>query len=154
MSRYFPLFVNLEGKKIKVFGAGVIAARRIQALLDFGCLLTVTAPEASETVQKFAEEGRLIWKREAYRPGMVKGAFLVLAATDRPEVNARIREECHELGIPVNVCSDLTLCDFYFPGLAVKEELVVGVTAGGKDHKLARNVTERIRESLAAGELK
>ena len=47
MSRYFPLFVDLEHKKITVVGAGRIASRRIRTLLEFGADITVVAPEAS-----------------------------------------------------------------------------------------------------------
>ena len=47
MSRYFPLFVDLEQKKIVVVGAGRIAERRIQTLLSFEAQITVIAPEAS-----------------------------------------------------------------------------------------------------------
>ena len=50
-----------------------------------------------------------------------------------------------DLRIPVNVSSDKSLCDFYFPGLAVKDDLVAGVTAGGMDHKRARAASEAIR---------
>lgn len=148
MSRYFPLFIDLEGKRVCVFGAGTIASRRIRALLDFGCDLTVIAPDASTEVQRWSEEGQLLWKKVFYQPGMVQGAFLVLAATDEPEVNAQIRKECKVFGIPVNVSSDRELCDFYFPGLAVEGELVAGVTAGGGNHGLAREAAGRIREVL------
>ena len=61
------------------------------------------------------------------------------------EVNARIAAECRGKRIPVNVSSDKSLCDFYFPGLAVKDDLVAGVTAGGMDHKRARAASEAIR---------
>ena len=33
---YFPLFVNLSGKKILIVGAGSIALRRAEALSPFG----------------------------------------------------------------------------------------------------------------------
>ena len=42
---YFPLFVNLEGRRVLVVGGGKIAARRIRTLLEFGCEITVVAPE-------------------------------------------------------------------------------------------------------------
>ena len=69
MSRYFPLFVNLEGKKILVYGAGVIGFRRILALLEFGCELTVIAPRALPEVEKLAKEGRILFRRTVYHPG-------------------------------------------------------------------------------------
>lgn len=146
MSRYFPLFVNLEGKHVIVYGAGSIGSRRIFALLKFGCRLTVTAPEASGDVKKLSEEGRLVWRREPYMQGCIpEDASLVLAATDSPEVNAQIGAECRKKQIPVNVSSDKSLCDFYFPGLAVHGDLVAGVTAGGADHKRAHKAAEEIR---------
>ena len=42
---YFPLFVDLSGKKILIVGAGSIALRRAETLAPFGAELIVTAPE-------------------------------------------------------------------------------------------------------------
>lgn len=149
MSRYFPLFVSLEGKKIWIYGAGQIATRRISALLDFGCELTVIAPEASEEVKELFRERKLVWRQEKYAPGEIsEDVCLVLAATDQKEINARIGTECRSKKIPVNVSSDKSLCDFYFPGLAVSDSLVAGVTAGGEDHKKARAAAEKIRAAI------
>lgn len=146
MSRYFPLFVNLEGKQVFVYGAGKIGTRRILALLQFGCKLTVIAPKATKEVTGLSKAGSLTWRQEAYRPGQIPAdACLVLAATNAQEVNAQIGAECREKKLLVNVSSDKKLCDFYFPGLAVKEDLVAGVTAGGEDHKKARRAAEELR---------
>ena len=85
-------------------------------------------------------------KRAVYHPGEIKeDVCLVLAAVSDKEVNAQIAAECRGKRIPVNVSSDKSLCDFYFPGLAVKDDLVAGVTAGGMDHKRARAASEAIR---------
>ena len=43
---YFPLFVDLSGKKLLVIGAGHIAKRRIETLLRFAPSVTAAAPEA------------------------------------------------------------------------------------------------------------
>lgn len=146
MSRYFPLFVNLEGRKILVYGAGIIGTRRILSLLKFGCELTVTAPEASPEVERLAEEGKILWRKSVYHPGEIgKDVCLVLAAASDKDINAQIGAECREKQIPVNVSSDKSLCDFYFPGLAVKDELVAGVTAGGADHGRAKKAAGEIR---------
>ena len=52
------------------------------------------------------------------------------------------------MGITVNVCSDKNKCDFYFPGIVRKDNLVVGITASGNNHKAARETSNRIRELL------
>ena len=55
---YFPLFVNLSGKKILIVGAGSIALRRAEALSPFGAELMVTAPEGRPEMEKLAVSGR------------------------------------------------------------------------------------------------
>ena len=69
MSRYFPLFISLKGKKITVVGAGTVAARRIRTLLAFELELVVIAPEAAEEVQALADEGTICWSKESLLRG-------------------------------------------------------------------------------------
>ena len=79
---------------------------------------------------------------------IIENADLVLACTDDPELNGEIYSVCKCLGIPVNVCSDRRKCDFYFPGIVARDNVVIGVTAGGTDHRKAREVREKIERLL------
>ncbi len=54
---YFPMFIDLEGKKCLVVGGGRVAARKAVQLLDFGADLLVVAKEASPEMQRLAESG-------------------------------------------------------------------------------------------------
>ena len=121
---YFPLFVNLSGKKILIVGAGSIALRRAEALSPFGAELMVTAPEGRPEMEKLAA----VWNRRRFQEEDLEGAVLVLAATDDKELNSLVAELCRERGIPVNSCSDRTQCDFYFPGIARRENDGLGAS--------------------------
>lgn len=145
---FFPLFVDLSGKKILVVGGGKIALRRIRTLVGFTERITVVAPRLHPDLLPLETAGKLDVQRRAYAPGDVDGAFLVLAATNDPAVNETVRLDCKRLGIPVNVSSDRQGNDFYFPGIARKGDYVAGVTASGRDHTGAKKLTEAIRELL------
>ena len=147
-NKYFPIFVNLEEKEIVVVGAGTIAARRIKTLLPFCRHITAVAPEAAETIRELAESGSITWKKEAYARETIRYADLVLACTDDPALNSEIYSVCKCLGIPVNVCSVRRKCDFYFPGIVNRDNIVVGISAGGIDHRAARRVREKIERLL------
>ena len=108
---YFPLFVDLSGKKILIVGAGSIALRRAETLAPFGAELIVTAPEGRPEMETLAA----VWNRRRFQEEDLEGAVLVLAATDDEAVNSLVAELCRERGTPVNSCSDKTQCDFYFP---------------------------------------
>lgn len=150
---YFPLFVDLSGRNIRVFGGGAVATRRIKALLEFGAKVYVTAPEISKELETLSgQQENLVLTFRRYRPGELEGEGIVLAATDDPQVNDAICQECQRKGIWVNVASDKEKCDFFFPGIARAGEITVGVTAGGSSHRKAAEVTEKIRRLLAAWE--
>ena len=150
------LWRRKDGKEISdISGSGrqrdpcVRASRRVETLLPFSPRLTVHAPRVTAQLQKAALEGRLSLQRERYEAGSIGlETFLVLAATDDPAVNETICEECRRKGILVNACSDQSLCDFHFPGIASKGDLVIGVNAGGQDHHLAKRWTDRIRKEV------
>ncbi len=172
MGTYFPIFINLEGKKVQVFGGGNIAARRVSALLEFGAEVHVTAPEISRKLEELAKQkGNLKLHYRPYQPGELanaglkiaaadggagnsregwecRKAALAIAATNDETVNDMVYQECRKEGIPVNVASDKEKCDFFFPGIAKEGDITVGVTAGGKDHKKAAQVTAQIRGFL------
>lgn len=145
---YFPLYVDLSGKDILFVGGGAIAARRIAALQPFADCVTVVAPEAESSVAEGTESGNVKWILREFEEEDLEGRDIVFAATDDKELNAQIAAACREKGIPVNNASDRQLCDFYFPGIVMQGETVVGVSASGEDHKKARRVRERIQEIL------
>lgn len=145
---YFPLFVDLSDKKIVVAGAGNIAGRRIKVLTDFCADITVIAPQASDEVLNLADEGEIKLIKKPYEKEDINGAFIVLAATDDPDLNKKIHNDCKEKGITVNISSDKTLCDFYFPGIVKDGSMVVGVSASGTAHKKARLVREAAKEAI------
>ena len=63
-------------------------------------------------------------------------------------INAQVVRECRKKNIPVNNASDRDQCDFYFPGIAKDGDTVVGITSGGRDHKLAAKISQAVRNVL------
>ena len=147
---YFPLFVDLTKKSIIVIGAGKIAARRVKSLLPFVGDMKVIAPEVSSEITEMAASsgGALVIEQRPFESSDLDGADMVLAVTNDKELNTRIGTLCNEKKILVNVSHEKELCDFYFPGVVQKDNVVIGITASGKDHSEARKVTEQIRAMM------
>ena len=149
MATYFPMFLNMTDRQVRVFGGGRIAARRVRVLLEFGAKVQVTAPEISEELEELAKKTEnLTLEYRKYRPSELQEADFVIAATNDEQANTIIFRECRHKNIWVNVASDKEKCDFYFPGIAREGDITVGVTANGKDHRKAAEVTEEIRKLL------
>ncbi len=145
---YFPLFFDLGHKKALVAGAGKIASRRAKILAEFGAEVLVVAPSGSKEMEQLAAENLVCWEQRCVVPEDVDGCELVIAATDDSQVNSEIAKYCKERQILVNHAGDQSQCDFYFPGIAREGGLVVGVTASGKNHKQASEITGRLQSWL------
>ena len=143
---YFPLFVDLSKKKILIVGGGAIASRRVHTLLGFGPRLTVLAPEISPEIRAYGEQGLLTLKEASFFPEALGGMDLVLATTSDEKLNGEIGRLCREQGIPVNVCSRKEDCDFFFPSVIQKGDLVIGINASGKDHRLVKKSRQELEE--------
>lgn len=145
---YFPLFFDVKHKRVLIVGAGKIAARRAETLTAFGAKVWVVAPSGSEQMERLAGEGMVCWERRCFIPDDIAGCDLVIAATDDAQVNGQVASCCRKRQVLVNHAGDKSQCDFYFPGVAREGSLVVGVTASGKDHRLASEVTGRLHSWL------
>lgn len=149
---HFPMFVNIAGKRICVLGAGKIAKRRIETLLKFDCELNIVAKSISDEVRGMIESGETsnqvrLNERELQEDD-IEAADIFILATNNKELNAKIAQKVKEKGKIVNVADDMSLCDFYFPGIAIYKELVCGITAQGRNHKLSRRAAVEIRKLL------
>lgn len=151
--KYFPLFVDISDKKIVVVGGGNIAARRVRTLLYFTEDITVVSPEICEELRGLAdgEKGIHIVER-SWQKEDLEGAQIVLAATDRKEINAQIVRLCREQQILVNTADDKSMCDFYFPSIVQKEDIVVGISSGGNSPAKVKETRLVIEEALGREE--
>lgn len=152
---YFPIFIDLKEKECILYGGGAIAARRAEGLLRFGARVTVIAPRIGDGVEKLKQEypERLKVKYACYQPGIPDGDF-VFSCTDDLVADREIYRECKDRGIPVNIASDQSLCDFLFPALAEVDGLVVGISSGGRDHKKVRQFSRKLREWMGGEQWK
>ena len=148
MGALFPLFMDLSEKRAVFVGGGTIALRRVRTLLPFVGELVVYAPELTPELERFAEGEIITAVHAPYDPSMLDDADIVFACTNSSEINDEVWAECKRRDILVNVCSDRFKCDFYFPGVVQSKGMVVGVSAGGKDHRRVRQLTARVKQLI------
>nr|WP_294467640.1 bifunctional precorrin-2 dehydrogenase/sirohydrochlorin ferrochelatase [uncultured Sellimonas sp.] len=149
----FPLFLSLDEKEVLIAGAGNIAVRRAGILLPFGCRIRMCSPEneqdLKEPLRGWILEGKIRYESGRFEAGMLTGEeFLVFAATDDKSVNEEIVHRCREKGILVNNASDASMCDFFFPSIVQEDEIVIGITGDGSDHRRVKQIRKRIQDML------
>ena len=145
---YFPLFVDLSEKEILIVGAGTIAARRIRSLCGFAEKMTVAAPRILPEITELAAEYPIRIRQRRFEEADLDEKDLVLAATDDRELNRAICQMCRQRGIPVNDCSDQSRCDFQFPSILRQGDIVIGINASGRNHRLVKETRQKLQQFL------
>ena len=152
--KYFPIFVDISKKKIVVIGGGVIATRRVHTLLQFAEQITVVAPEITVELQEMSDKGLITWQCEEYFAKQIAEADMVIAATNQPKVNHQIKADCiqreQQTGhqIWVSVIDDKEMCDFYFPSIVQREDVIVGISSGGTSPSKTKTIRKKIETLL------
>lgn len=140
---YYPVFLNLKGKKIVVVGGGKVAERKVLALLKAGAIITVVSPEITERIKKEKLEGRIKHVSRQYRKGDTKKALLVIAATDTQEINRKVSEDSLCL---VNVVDTPSLCNFIVPSVLQQGHLTIAVSTGGVSPTLSKSIRKELEK--------
>lgn len=140
----FPLFISLEGRPCLVVGGGPVGLRRCRALAEFGARVTLIDPVPKALLQGVRQLER------RYRSGDAAGMTLAVAASNDPEVNRQVGEECRALGIPVSVADSPEACTFFFPAICRSEHLSAGVVSQGDRHTLTVQAAKAVRKALSA----
>ena len=125
----FPMFVELAGQSCLVVGGGQVAGRKTRVLTDCGALVTVAAPEIGEELKR--NPAVTILERPFREEDLEKDWTLVIAASDDPQVNARVTALCREKRIQVNRADEQGKGGFLFPALIHRGDLTIGISTGG-----------------------
>ncbi|MFP5237575.1 MAG: siroheme synthase CysG [Acidobacteriota bacterium] len=143
-----PIFLKLDGRPALLVGAGLVALEKIGSLLKTGVRLRVVAPEAREEIRQLAAEGRVELVQREFAESDLDGQLMVIAATDRPEVNGAVYRAAAERGILCNSVDDIPNCDFFFGSVVSRGELQIAISTAGESPAFAQRLRREIDEQL------
>jgi len=92
----YLLGLRLRGRRVVVVGGGSVAARRVPKLLAVGADVRLISPAVTPAIEELAVQRRIDWQQRQYRAGDCADAWLVIACTDQPQVNAAVAAEAEE----------------------------------------------------------
>ncbi|MFY8136289.1 MAG: siroheme synthase CysG [Aquimonas sp.] len=144
----YPLFLNLQGRQVLVVGGGEVAARKLLPLIECGAEVRVGAPALNEALQTLKAEGRITHLEGEFQAHWLDEVFLAIAATDEVDVNRAVAEEGAARRLWVNVVDDTELTRVQVPAVVRRGPLTVAISSGGAAPVLARQLREKIEQSV------
>ncbi len=148
MKTYPINLVNLERRLCVVVGGGAVAARKVTDLLKVNARITIISPQITPELEEHVAAGRVALVQRPYHPGDLHGAFLVIAATNDPDVNHTVAQEAEDLGCLVNVVSEPMLSNFIMPAVVRRGDLTIAISSGGASPGLAQYLRMQLEETI------
>lgn len=144
-NKFFPLFINLTGKKALVIGAGKIAYRKVKTLLEYGASVSVITKEIKE--EKFFNFKNLNIKIGEFDETLLNDIFIVVAATDNSEFNRYIFELCNSKNILVNNITSKEDMNCRFSSVLETDDYQIAISAKGNPVK-SKALKNRLKDII------
>jgi siroheme synthase-like protein len=122
--RWYPVFLDLEGKDVLVVGSGAMAQEKVEGLEAAGAQVTAAA---------------------AFAEADLAGKALVVAATDA-ETGALVAAAARRANVFCNVADVPHHCSFILPAVHREGAITVAVSTGGASPALAQWIRGRVAE--------
>ena len=138
MAFSYPVTLNLQGRRCTVVGGGMVALRKVKSLLAEHAQVTVISPVLHEELTQLASQFE--WIAEPYQDGMLEGSFLVIAATDKREVNHQVAQWCEANQVLVNVADSREESSFTVNAAVRRGDLLIAISTDGASPAVSRAI--------------
>jgi siroheme synthase-like protein len=145
---YYPIFLNIQGKKCVVIGGGQVALQKVKMLLHAGAKVSVVSPTPHPEIEKLYKGKAIQLLRRGYKTGDMKNARIAIACTDAREVNRKAADEAKKAGVLVNVADDPGRSTFITPSILKRGNLTLAVSTAGVSPALARKIRTKLEKSF------
>ncbi|MDG1778308.1 MAG: bifunctional precorrin-2 dehydrogenase/sirohydrochlorin ferrochelatase [Flavobacteriaceae bacterium] len=146
----YPIFLKTQQLEILIIGGGYVAEEKLTFLLKSSpdAKVTMVAPMYREGTVALAKKGNVILIEDKYNIAYLKGKHIVIATTDKPNVNLKIYEDCRLEQKLVNVADNPPLCDFYMGGIVTKGNVKIAISTNGKSPTTAKRLRQFFEEVI------
>lgn len=145
--KYYPVFLDVRGRRCIVVGGGQVAERKALALFDAGADLSLVSPELTPALRNLALKGKIVHHPKQFDDQDLSGAYLVIAATNDAAVNEDVARTARKAGILVNAATSPDEGTFVVPSVVERGDLLIAISTCGDSPALARKVREDLERS-------
>ncbi|MBC8482037.1 MAG: bifunctional precorrin-2 dehydrogenase/sirohydrochlorin ferrochelatase, partial [Planctomycetes bacterium] len=122
MTKY-PIFLEMQGRKAVVIGGGSVSLQKARVLFDSGARVVIVAEKPGDLLIDFCNKNHIELIRSKYLKEYLNEATLVIAATNKEDVNKMVYQDSQKLGILCNVVDCPQICDFFVPAVLRRNDL-------------------------------
>jgi len=141
---YYPIFIDLNNQNVIVVGGGEVAERKIRNFLIYGCKIYISSPHLTPHLKQLVAKKKIHHIPFESLDTYLDDTFMVIAATDDPEVNSQIASQAKKHGLLINTVDQPKDCNFIMPSIVKRGDLQIAISTAGKSPALAKKIRKEM----------
>jgi precorrin-2 dehydrogenase / sirohydrochlorin ferrochelatase len=146
MPNYFPIMLDIRGRRALVIGGDALAAQKAASLAASRANVVVQSEQFCGELLALAEQQRVSLRQKVYEPGDLAGAFVVVAATGDVQFAQALWEEAQANGQLINIVDMPSYCSFILPSVLRRGQLTIAVSTEGASPSLAKRIRQQLED--------
>ncbi len=140
----YPIFLKTSQLETLIVGGGYVALEKLSFLLKSSpnSKVTMVSPFFREETIVLANKFDVKMIVDDYKKLYLLNKHIVVATTDKVDVNIKIYKDCKERNILVNVADNPPYCDFYMGGIVTKGNVKIAISTNGKSPTTAKRLRQ------------
>lgn len=146
--KYFPLFVDLAGKRVVISGAGATAVPKIRLLMKTKARIEVFGTEPETDICNWHKQGKIVHFDRELQAGDLEDCVLLYGADNNSEKDQKTLAMGETKNVLVNIVDNLQLSQFITPAIVDRDPVTIAIGTEGTAPVLARKIKARIEDLL------
>lgn len=146
MANLYPVFLDLSNKRCLVAGGGLVGERKVYGLLEAEARVVLVSPEITKGLRELSEKGQIVWIARKFLSVDLTDCFLVIAATNYPQVNVEIASEAQKRGLLFCGVDSDSQGNFLVPSVVRRGDLQLAISTGGASPAYSRLIREDLEQ--------
>ena len=143
MPKYYPVFLDLKGRKTLIIGGGYFCEEKVEILLHYNAEIEIVSPKVPAKVKSLSLAGQVKWTQRVFESQDINDTFLaILTDTSDESLNQHVYEEAKKRNVPLNVVDVTHLCSFITPAIVTRGNVTAAFSTSGASPALARKFRE------------
>ena len=140
----YPIFLKTRTLHVLIVGGGNVAEEKLSFLTKSSpdAKITMVSPMFRENTLKLAANYDVELIRATYKTEFLNGKHLVIATTDKPDINIQVYNDCRSMDKLVNIADNPPYCDFFMGGIVTKGNVKVAISTNGKSPTTAKRLRQ------------
>nr|WP_298922799.1 bifunctional precorrin-2 dehydrogenase/sirohydrochlorin ferrochelatase [uncultured Allomuricauda sp.] len=146
----YPIFLKVTNLNVLIVGGGNVGLEKLSFLLKSSpnAKVQMVAPQFLKETLQLAKKHEVEITKDVYHKRFLEGKHIVVACTDKVEVNEEVYHDCRANSILVNVADNPPFCDFYMGGIVTKGNVKVAISTNGKSPTAAKRLRQFFEDVL------